>query len=93
MASCKTCFKTRVEHPFGHIKHNLGVSAFLLIGIDGVKAEFSLLSTAFNLTRMITIVGGVKLLIDKIKIKLPVRQNDLSAIESALQIKKKYKGR
>ncbi len=59
--------KARVEHPFGHIKHNLGVSAFLLRGIDGVKAELSLLSTAFNLTRMITIIGGVKPLIDKIK--------------------------
>lgn len=60
--------KSRVEHPFGHIKHNLGVNAFLLRGIDGAKAEFSLLSTAFNLTRMITVLGGVKPLIDKIKV-------------------------
>lgn len=59
--------KARVEHPFGYIKHNLGVNAFLLRGIEGVKAEFSLLSTAFNLTRMISIMGGVKPLLEYIR--------------------------
>lgn len=71
--------KARVEHPFGHIKHNLGVNAFLLRGINGVKAEFSLLSTAFNLSRMITIMGGVKPLIEKMK--LPISQKRLLASE------------
>ena len=60
--------KSLVEHPFGHIKHNLGVNSFLIRGIEGVKAEFSLLSTAFNLTRMITLMGGVQPLIAKIKV-------------------------
>lgn len=51
----------RVELPFGHIKRNLGADHFLLRGREGVKAEMSLLSTCFNLRRMITILG-----IDKI---------------------------
>jgi len=47
----------KVELPFGHIKRNLGVSAFLLRGLDGAKAEISLLATCFNISRMITIFG------------------------------------
>jgi hypothetical protein len=49
--------KTRVEHPFGHIKRNLKTDAFLLRGRDGVQAETSLLATCFNVARMITIFG------------------------------------
>ncbi len=49
--------KERVEHPFGHIKRNLGAGAFLLRGLDGVKAEMALLSSCFNLARMISLVG------------------------------------
>ncbi len=37
--------KQKVELPFGHIKRNLGVNAFLLRGIDGVKAEMSLFAS------------------------------------------------
>ena len=47
----------RVELPFGHIKQNLKVNAFLLRGLDGVKAEMSLLASCFNISRMITILG------------------------------------
>ena len=49
--------KTRVEHPFGHIKRNLKTDAFLLRRKDGVQAETSLLATCFNMARMITIFG------------------------------------
>ena len=49
--------KQKVELPFGHIKHNLGVSGFLLRGLDGVKAETSVLCTCFNIARMISIIG------------------------------------
>jgi hypothetical protein len=49
--------KTRVEHPFGHIKRNLKTDAFLLRGREGVQAETSLLATCFNVARMITIFG------------------------------------
>lgn len=47
----------RVEHPFGHMKRNLGADHFLIRGREGVKAEMSILSTCFNLRRMITILG------------------------------------
>jgi transposase len=49
--------KSRVEHPFGHIKRNLKTDAFTLRGYDGVQAETSLLATCFNIARMISIVG------------------------------------
>ena len=49
--------KTRVEHPFGHVKHNLGVRRFLLRGLAGVRAEWSLLLAGFNIQRMITLRG------------------------------------
>ena len=50
--------KSRVEHPFGHIKRNLKVDAFLLRGQNGVQAETSLLATCFNLLITILGVGG-----------------------------------
>lgn len=50
--------KQRVEHPFGHIKRNLGTDHFLLRGLEGVRAEMSLLAACFNLRRMMTI-GGI----------------------------------
>jgi transposase len=53
--------KTRVEHPFGHVKHNLGVRRFLLRGLAGVQAEWSLLLAGFNIRRMITLRGVLAL--------------------------------
>jgi len=47
----------RAEHPFGHIKRNLGVNAFMLRGLQGVRAEAAILFTCFNLARMISIFG------------------------------------
>ena len=52
--------KSRVEHPFGHIKRNLGITNFLLRGREGVQAELSIAATCFNIARMITLFGGVK---------------------------------
>lgn len=49
--------KQKVELPFGHIKHNLKVNGFLLRGFEGVRAEASILSSCFNIARMISIVG------------------------------------
>lgn len=49
--------KSRVEHPFGHIKRNLKTDGFLFRRQSGVQAETSLLGTCFNLARMITILG------------------------------------
>ncbi|MCJ7790184.1 MAG: transposase [Candidatus Atribacteria bacterium] len=49
--------KQKVELPFGYIKHNLKVDSFLLRGLKGAKAEASIISTCFNLVRMITLLG------------------------------------
>lgn len=51
--------KSRVEHPFGHLKHNLGIRNFLLRGRDGVGAETALMATCFNVVRLISLLGGV----------------------------------
>jgi len=58
--------KARVEHPFGHIKRNLKAGFFLMRGRAGVQAETSLLATCFNIARMITLLGGVPGLIQKL---------------------------
>ena len=55
--------KQKVELPFGHIKHNLHVSGFLLRGLSGVRAEMSILSSCFNIARMISIIGVSELII------------------------------
>jgi len=49
--------KQKVELPFGHIKRNLKVDSFLLRGLDGAKAEASVLASCFNIARIISIVG------------------------------------
>lgn len=54
--------KEKVELPFGHMKRNLNAGAFLLRGLQGVKAEMALLSTCFNIRRMITILGMEQLM-------------------------------
>jgi transposase len=57
--------KQKVELPFGHIKHNLKVGGFLLRGIPGARAEMSILSSCFNIARMIGLIG-VSGLIDRL---------------------------
>jgi hypothetical protein len=57
--------KQKVELPFGHIKRNLGVTSFLLRGLEGVKAEMSLLASCFNITRLIKLLG-VPLLVTRL---------------------------
>ena len=49
--------KQKVELPFGHIKQNLNGGHFLRRGLDGGKAEMSLLASCFNIARMINIIG------------------------------------
>lgn len=55
-----------VELIFGHFKRNLSAGQFLLRGRSGTNAELSLLSTGFNMARMITLMGGVSGLILKL---------------------------
>lgn len=62
---CQAIYKLRkqkVELPFGHIKHNLGAGYFLLRGLAGVNAEMSILTSCFNIARMIGILGVVPLI-------------------------------
>jgi len=46
-----------VEHPFGSIKQWMNQGAFLMRGLEKVRAEFSLTALAYNLRRAITLVG------------------------------------
>jgi hypothetical protein len=46
-----------VEHPFGTIKHWMNQGAFLMRGLENVRAELSLTAVAYNLRRAINILG------------------------------------
>ena len=46
-----------VEHPFGTIKQWMYQGAFLMRGLEKVRAEFSLTALAYNLRRALNIVG------------------------------------
>ena len=52
-----------VEHPFGTLKRSMGYHYFLMKGLENVKMEFSLSVMAYNLRRVINILG-VKNLIE-----------------------------
>jgi hypothetical protein len=45
-----------VEHPFGTIKQWMNQGAFLMRGLEKVRAEFSLTALAYNLRRVLNIV-------------------------------------
>jgi hypothetical protein len=51
-----------VEHPFGSIKQWMNQGAFLMRGLDKVRAEFSLTALAYNLRRVLNIVGFADLM-------------------------------
>jgi len=59
--------KMLVEHQFGHFKNNLGAGAFLLRRLEGVNAELNLLASCYNIARMINLLGGVQMAVDKIR--------------------------
>jgi transposase/IS5 family transposase len=46
-----------VEHPFGSIKQWMGQGAFLMKGLENVRAEFSLTALAYNLRRALNLLG------------------------------------
>ena len=46
-----------VEHPFGSIKQWMNQGAFLMRGLEKVRAEFSLTALTYNLRRAINLVG------------------------------------
>ena len=51
-----------VEHPFGTIKQWMNQGAFLMRGLEKVRAEFSLTALAYNLRRVLNIVELPKLM-------------------------------
>jgi len=53
--------KRTVEHPFGTLKQWMGASHFLTRKLDGVSAEMSLNVLAYNLKRVMKIMGTVSL--------------------------------
>lgn len=52
--------KKTIEHVFGTLKHWMGWTHFLTRGIDNVSTEFSLNVLAYNLKRVIAILGIAK---------------------------------
>lgn len=51
-----------VEHPFGTIKQWMNQGAFLMRGLEKVRGEFSLTALAYNLRRVLNIVGFPELM-------------------------------
>ena len=51
-----------VEHPFGTIKQWMDQGAFLMRGLEKVRAEFSLTALAYILRRVLNIVGFAQLM-------------------------------
>jgi transposase len=54
--------KAIVEHPFGTMKRWMNQAYFLMRGLINVRGEFSLTALAYNLKRVIAIVGVPALL-------------------------------
>ena len=51
-----------VEHPFGSIKQWMNQGAFLMRGLEKVRGEFSLTALAYNLRRVLNLVGFAELM-------------------------------
>jgi transposase len=49
--------KCIVEHPFGTIKHSMNQGHFLMRGLPNVRSEMSLTVLAYNIKRIINILG------------------------------------
>jgi two-component SAPR family response regulator len=56
------CRREIVEHPFGTIKQWMNQGAFLMRGLDKVRAEFSLTALVYNLRRALNILGVARLM-------------------------------
>src|SRR5712671_5988296 len=56
------CRRETVEHPFGTIKQWMNQGAFRMRGLEKGRAEFSLTALAYNLRRVLNLVGLPKLI-------------------------------
>jgi transposase/IS5 family transposase len=54
--------RATVEHPFGTIKQWMNQGAFLMRGLEKVRAEFSLTALVYNLRRALNILGMEKMM-------------------------------
>ena len=54
--------KELVEHPFGTIKHWWDQGHCLMKGLENVRAEFSLSTLAYNIRRVLNILGVQRLI-------------------------------
>ena len=54
--------KALSEHPFGTMKRGMDQGYFLLKGLRKVRGEFSLTTLAYNLKRVLYLVGVPRLL-------------------------------
>ena len=70
--------KELVEHPFGSIKFWMNQHAFLMRGFVNVRAEFSLTTLAYNIKRVLNIVG-----VEKLLMALPQRSQAFETAPSA----------
>ena len=52
-----TVRRSTVEHPFGTIKSWMGATHFLTRGLQHVKTEMALNVLAYNIKRMIALIG------------------------------------
>ena len=65
LAKCPDILDRRrevVEHPFGSIKQWMNQGTFLMRGLENVRGEFSLTALAYNLRRVLNLVGFKDLL-------------------------------
>jgi len=54
--------RTTVEHPYGTIKHWMGSTHFLTKTLDRVSTKMSLHVLAYNMKRVINLIGTKRLL-------------------------------
>ena len=62
MAAVVTVYAQTVEHPFGTMKARMGATHFLTKTLPKVAAEMALSVLAYNLTRVMNIVGAKPLM-------------------------------
>lgn len=70
--------KCEVEHPFGTMKRGMDFGYFLLKGLKKVRGEFSLMTLAYDLRRVINVLG-VECLLKALRKRCGARQSVLAA--------------
>ena len=58
--------KSKVELQFGHIKRNLKGGSFLVRSLKSVQGEMAIYASCFNISRMITLLGGTERMVQRL---------------------------